>query len=267
MASDPLHFYYEQDREHERLLRGSNQLEFTRTLELMVRFLPPAPARILDIGGGTGPYSRWLLKRGYSVQLLDAMPNHIERAQQDPALAGLESAVVGDARALPYAAASADAALLFGPVYHLTGRADRVAALREARRCVRAGGVVLAAAITRTASALDGLLAGMDADPRFAAMRNHTLTTGLHLPPDPALGWFTETYFHSPAELVAEFQDAGLTNVALYAVEGLGNIVPEFDVLWADPERRERLLDLVRRTETDPHLWGVSAHLLAVGQV
>ncbi|THF71173.1 class I SAM-dependent methyltransferase [Deinococcus sp. Arct2-2] len=267
MSSDPLNAYYEQDREHERLLQGSNQLEFVRTLELMVRFLPPAPARILDIGGGTGPYSRWLLERGYSVHLLDAMPKHIERVQQDSTLARLESAVVGDARALPYAAASADAALLFGPLYHLTGRADRVTALREARRCVKAGGVVLAAVITRTASALDGLLAGMDADPRFAAMRKHTLDTGLHLPPDPALGWFTEAYFHSPAEVLAEVEDAGLTNAALYAVEGLGNIVPEFDLLWADPERRERLLDLVRRTETDPHLWGVSAHILAVGQV
>ncbi|MDB5044646.1 MAG: hypothetical protein JWQ08_696 [Deinococcus sp.] len=267
MSSDLLNSYYAQDREHKRLLHGSNQLEFARTTELMVRFLPAAPARVLDIGGGTGPYARWLLERSYSVQLLDAMPNHIARAQQDPTLAGLESAVVGDARALPYAAASADAALLFGPLYHLTGRADRVAALKEARRCVKAGGVVLAAAITRTASALDGLLAGMDADPRFAAMRDHTLHTGLHLPPDPALGWFTEAYFHSSAEVKAEFQDAGFSTVALYAVEGMGNIVPDFDALWADSERRERLLDLVRRTETDPHLWGISAHLLAVGQV
>lgn len=267
MSSDPLNAFYSQYQEHERLLHGSNQLEFARTVELMVRFLPAAPARVLDIGGGTGPYSRWLLEQGYSAQLLDAMPRHIERVQQDPTLAGLESAAVGDARALPYAAASADAALLFGPLYHLKKREDRVAALKEARRCVKAGGVVLAAVITRTASALDGLLAGMDADPRFAAMRNHTLNTGLHLPPDPALGWFTEAYFHDPEGLQAEFQDAGFTNVTLYAVEGVGNIVPDFDAVWADSGRRERLLDLVRRTESDPHLWGISAHLLAVGQV
>ncbi len=53
-----------------------------------------------------------------------------------------------------------DAVLLLGPLYHLPERADRLAALAEARRVLRPGGVVFAAAISRFASMLDGLFTG-----------------------------------------------------------------------------------------------------------
>ncbi len=257
--------YYGQDREHDRLSRGSGQLEFERTRELVQRFLPPAPAVVLDVGGGTGPYSRWLLAQGHTVHLLDASPNHVERVRADPSLAGLASVTLGDARQLPYPSEQADGVLLLGPLYHLTERAERVQALREARRCLRPGGVLLAAAIARTASTLDGLLAGLDADERFRQMRNATLDNGLHQPPDPTLGWFTTAYFHRPEELREEVLEAGFGETELYAVEGLGNVVPDFEALWADEERRERLLDVIQRTEQDPTLFGLSAHLLAVG--
>ncbi|MBB5236098.1 class I SAM-dependent methyltransferase [Deinococcus budaensis] len=257
--------YYGQDREHLRLSRGSNQLEFERTQELVSRWLPSPPATVLDVGGGTGPYARWLLSRGYAVHLLDVVPLHIERVRADPSLDALASANVGDARALPYPDASADAALLLGPLYHLTRREDRLLALREVRRCLKPGGVLLAACITRTASTLDGLLAGLDADERFRQMRDQTLESGLHDPPDAAQGWFTRAYFHRPEELRQELEEAGFSGVRLYAIEGLGNLVPDFEARWNDPEQRGRLLDAVRRTEEDPSLFGISAHLLAVG--
>lgn len=263
---DEIAAYYAQDREHDRLTRGSNRLEFRRTRELASRFLPAPPATVLDVGGGTGPYARWLLSQGYAVHLLDGAAGHIERVRADPALAGLTSATVGDARALPYPAQAADGVLLLGPLYHLTARTDRVEALRETRRCLRPGGVVLAAAITWTASTLDGLLAGLDADGRFRRMRDATLHSGLHQPPADDLGWFTTAYFHRPEELRQEVLDAGFSAVDLYAVEGLGNVVPDFEARWADDQRRERLLEIIRRTEQDPALFGVSAHLLAVGR-
>jgi SAM-dependent methyltransferase len=50
-----------------------------------------------------------------------------------------------------------DVVLLFGPLYHLTQRVDRLTALQEARRVLRSGGLLLAAGISRFASALDGL--------------------------------------------------------------------------------------------------------------
>ena len=51
--------------------------------------------------------------------------------------------------------------LLLGPLYHLQDRGERIAALAEARRVARTGGVVAAAAIV------------LDRDDADAAVREH----------------------------------------------------------------------------------------------
>jgi len=58
------------------------------------------------------------------------------------------------------------AVLVMGPLYHLTARDDRLQALREARRVLTRPGILVAAAISRYASALDGLVRGLLRDPR-----------------------------------------------------------------------------------------------------
>ena len=60
-------FYVDDFREDERLrLRAHGVLERVRTQELLARFLPPPPATVLDVGGGTGVQADWLAQRGYS---------------------------------------------------------------------------------------------------------------------------------------------------------------------------------------------------------
>jgi hypothetical protein len=67
--------------------------------------------------------------RGYRVHLVDVVPGRVRAAAGH----GLVTAEVGDARRLTQADASVDAVLLLGPLYHLVGRAERIAALVEAR--------------------------------------------------------------------------------------------------------------------------------------
>src|SRR5439155_2231303 len=109
------------------------------------RALPPAPARILDVGGATGVYAGPLAEAGYAVHVVDPVPEHVARSAALPGV----SAAEGDARALDKPDASHDAVLLLGPLYHLLDRADRVRAWREAGRVVRPGGVVVGATISR----------------------------------------------------------------------------------------------------------------------
>lgn len=59
--------HYESVREEQRLLEGTSQLELLRTQELLVRYLPPPPAVVLDVGGGPGVHACWLARRGYEV--------------------------------------------------------------------------------------------------------------------------------------------------------------------------------------------------------
>src|SRR5436190_17430614 len=92
--------------------------EKIRTLDLLDRFLPPAPAVILDVGGGAGAYAFPLAEKGYIVDLIDPVPLHIEQARKQAEMTrrAPRSFQVGDARAIPAEDATADAVLLFGPL-------------------------------------------------------------------------------------------------------------------------------------------------------
>ena len=138
--------YYDRGTEEGRLA-DSGRLEFLRTRELLARFLPAPPVTVLDVGGAAGAYALPLAAEGYEVHLVDPVALHVEQALAASAAqpdAPLASAVVGDARALPFDDESADVVLLLGPLYHLTEAADRTRALREARRALRPGGLLAA---------------------------------------------------------------------------------------------------------------------------
>src|SRR5208283_972831 len=98
---------------------GRGDLEFTRTTEIVLRRLPAAPAVIADIGGGPGRYALWLASLGYQVEHRDLMPLHVSQLQADAAGVPGIRAAIADARELDLPDASADAVLLFGPLYHL----------------------------------------------------------------------------------------------------------------------------------------------------
>jgi ubiquinone/menaquinone biosynthesis C-methylase UbiE len=248
---------------------AGGRLEYLRTWELLTRYLPPPPATVLDVGGGAGIYALPLAREGYTVYLVDPVPLHVEQAGAGAALqpeAPLAGAEVGDARSLSQADETVDAVLLLGPLYHLTRREDRVQALREARRVVRPGGMVLAVGISRYASTLDGLYQGLLADDGFEAVVERDVKTGQHLNPTGRSQWFTTAYFHLPGELREETGEAGLEVEALVGIEGPARNLPDLDAWLEDPVRRTRLLAAVRRVEAATDLLGASPHLLIVGR-
>ena len=260
--------YYDRAPEEARLGQGPFQLEEARTRELIERFAPPPPATILDVGGAAGAYALWLAGSGYSVHLLDPVPRLVAEAQQRSAAASrpLASCRIGDARDLDVPADSADVVLLLGPLYHLTSPNDRARALHEAVRVLKPGGWLFAAAISRWASALDGLARDLLQDPRFAQIVEQDLRDGQHRNPTERLDYFTTAYFHRPEELADEVVAAGLVLNGVYGLEGPGWILPDVPGRMANAERRGALLRVARMLETEPSVVGSSAHLLAAAR-
>jgi SAM-dependent methyltransferase len=241
-------------------------LERARTEELILRHLPESPGVIYDVGGAAGAYAYWLAARGHTVHLLDLSPKHVRQAEEAGRTAThpLASIRRGDARTLPFADASADAALLMGPLYHLHERDDRLSVLREAARVLRPGGWLFAAGISHFASFVDGLRTGdlLD-DPAFARIVENDLRDGRHRNVTRNLDYFTTAFFHRPEELDAEIGASGFRETTVFAVEGPAFVLPDFAARWSRPEARETLLRFLRAIETEPALLGASPHLLA----
>ncbi len=261
--------HYSETDELSRLGVGWFQLEQARTRELILRHLRPAPATVIDAGGGAGAYACWLASLGYQVHLLDPVPKHVEQAwaassrqPQSP----LSSATLGDARRLPQTDATADAVLLLGPLYHLVEREDRLACLRETHRVLHPGGIVLGAGISHFASLFDSLAHGFFDDPAFAPILDRDLAEGQHRNATGNPIYFTDAFFHRPEELTEEFESAGFQNVEVVAIEGPGWLARDFDRLWQDPMHREHLLAAVRLVEHEPSALGASSHIMAIGR-
>ncbi|MBD0840259.1 MULTISPECIES: class I SAM-dependent methyltransferase [unclassified Streptomyces] len=256
-------FYSETVDEADRLTATADgRLEMVRTQELLRRRLPPAPARLLDVGGGPGTHARWLVEDGYEVHLVDPIPRHIERARATGATVEL-----GDARDLSASDGSYDVVLMLGPMYHLPERADRDRALAEARRVLRPGGLLAVAGINRYASLFEHTAY---AHLHREAMRE-SIGTILASQIHDGKKAFTTAYFHSGEQLRDEVAAAGFTEAEVWGVEG-----PAWSLLAAaerntgrsfrESDLFESALAAARMAEPYPELLAASSHLLAVGR-
>jgi ubiquinone/menaquinone biosynthesis C-methylase UbiE len=261
--------YYAEYPEHDRLSSAGGQLEFERTKRIVQRFLPTPPAIVADIGGGTGPYSFWLASLGYethliepSIRLVDICKN---RMQSNPSQSMPRTVEIGDARSLWLGDASCDAVLMFGPLYHLTERGDRIRALRESHRVLKSGGYAFAVTITRVASFIDALCYGLLDDPAFLSIVEGDIGTGQHRNPTNEILYFTDAFFHRRDEIRAEMEEAGFEVVTQLPIEGLGILARDFDSLWSDPRKRSSLLEILARIEGIEEVNGATAHYVSVG--
>jgi ubiquinone/menaquinone biosynthesis C-methylase UbiE len=258
--------HYLGTRESERLSGAHGELERLRTLEILARVLPPAPAVLFDVGGAAGAYAFPLSEQGYVVHLIDPVDIHLEQAEGRSTSSGIKlgSITKGDARCLSAPSDIADAVLLLGPLYHLVERADRLMALREAHRILKSRGVLIAAAISRFASLIDGLARGFFRDAEFRKIVASDLETGQHRNPTNQTAYFTTAYFHRPEELAAEVREAGFADIQVFAVEGPVWSTAHLGEAWEDLVQRKSLMEFLSLIEREPSAHGASAHLVAV---
>jgi SAM-dependent methyltransferase len=259
--------YYRRGREAARL-ETFCQLEAERTRRILARRLPAGALTVADVGGGPGAYAVWLAGRGHAVHLVDPVPLHLDQARDAAAQAGvrLASSHEAGAESVPLPDGSCDVVLLLGPLYHLTERPRRTAALRESLRILRPGGLLFAAAITRFASVVDGFFRGFVESEEFTDIMRRDIAEGQHRNPGGHPGWFTTAFFHRPEELRSEIAGAGFPDAEVLLVEGPFSLVPDLERKWQDDRFRELLLESLEAMESDPSVVGMGGHLMAVAR-
>jgi ubiquinone/menaquinone biosynthesis C-methylase UbiE len=258
--------FYAATSEEGRLQLGLGPLEFERNKELISRYLPKKGI-IIDVGGGPGIYSEWLAGMGHEVHLVDPVEKHIKQANKRSKQAKKPfKSILGEAQKLELPDNFADLVILHGPLYHLQQKADRLRAISEAKRVLKAGGIVLGFAINHSASTIAALLNGFIHAPEIFRMCKEELTTGVHTPPKNMPGVLPSAYFHKPDELKGEFEETGLTYLDTYAVEGLIWMDKNYFESRSDAAKKANMMQLMQITENDKSLLSLSPHMMIAGR-
>ncbi|NLO47065.1 MAG: class I SAM-dependent methyltransferase [Clostridiales bacterium] len=144
-TDNPLASYYASEDEEGRLALRHGQVEFLTTIRFIERYLTPN-AKIIEIGAGTGRYSRAIADMGYEVDAVELFSKNIDRFKAKLKPSQTINIIQGNALDLSaFADGSFDITLLLGPLYHLYTESDKRQAISEALRVTKSGGVVFAA--------------------------------------------------------------------------------------------------------------------------
>jgi S-adenosylmethionine-dependent methyltransferase len=259
--------YYDLSSLNEWARHEVHRTEYAVTWRALRDHLPPAPATLLDCGGGPGRYAVELARLGYDVALFDLSQGNLSvaRTQAHAAHVTLSAYEQGNATDLTrFADASFDAVLMMGPLYHLPTAAERETAVREAYRVLKPGGVFCSAYISLYAMVRFLCKEDPEAllrDPqRLAAFWQ----TGLM---QPQRGDGTEFlgYLIPPTDVKPLVEGAGFRVRTLLGVEGLSSMIDD-KLNTLQGELWDAWVDLNYKVSSDPSLHGGCEHLLCIAQ-
>ena len=136
--------YYNKFNEDKRLLSRHGQVEFTITMDYILKTIGDKKSLdILDLGAGTGRYSNKLHNLGHNVTAVELVKKNLSVLKQNyPNL----KAIQGNALNLKKLKDNSfDITLVFGPMYHVFTMEDKLKVLSEAKRVTKPNGYIFVA--------------------------------------------------------------------------------------------------------------------------
>lgn len=229
------------------------------TLHVAGTHMPPAPARVLDAGAGSGKFALKLLRLGHDLTLLDPSEEMLAVARRkiETSLPGAKAQFVpGTIEKLPFPDAAFDFVFCEGdPLsYCITTHRD---AAKEIMRVLRPGGGFYASLDNRWHYAL-AMIAMGHAEQGLAAAETGAATDPYGVP----------VHAFRADEIRDVFHQAGAADVQVSGKIGLAHFLPDQTLLplLQDNQQRARLYALETRLATDPHMCGLAGHLHVTGR-
>lgn len=255
------HYDENPKKEWDRLKRYP--FEFPITVSFIEKYINPG-CTIFDIGGGPGRYSLYFAEKGYQVSLLDLSYENIRFAKKKMLQYKVKfPAIAGDACELPYSDSSADAVLLFGPLYHILDENLRKKALKEATRILRPGGFLFASFINLSG----GMVFEMREFPELILSEDDQRLFYLCLNgkrPFRGRG-FTDAVFDTPESLSSLMDDESLEKVEIFGQESV--LAPCQDrIKKCSPKAREAWLKEAILLASREEFFSFSEHLCYIAK-
>lgn len=261
--------YYEKFDEWGRLDR--EPIEFHVNWHYIKKYLPENGC-VLDNGAGPGKYSMELAKAGYKVTLTDLTPKLVEiaekKAQELHLNERFDGFYVADARELTNLADNQfDASLMLGPMYHLQEANDRIKAVKELNRVTKKDGIVFVAFMSRIRHVFSSLMSPENWKP------NNNMDSILQFSESGCFnhadeGRFTGAYYYNIDEIKPFMEAQGFESLELLGSNVGANLTNENWNYWRTKGEYEveKVIKLLIENATDPHILGISSHLLYIGR-
>ena len=134
--------YYNKFNEDKRLNSRHGIVEFTTSIKYIEKYLNKMNnPKIIDIGAGTGKYSVYLHNKGYDVTAVELVKHNlkeIEKKNKDIKTYLLNATDLKKINDNTY-----DLVILFGPLYHLITKEEKIRAINEAKRVLKKNGIIM----------------------------------------------------------------------------------------------------------------------------
>ena len=265
--------YYKHFDEKNRLKNdNSGKLEFLMTMRILEKNLPPladgSDISILDLGGGAGVYSFPLAKKGYKVTLADLSETLLAQAKKQKDEDKVENLIscdqVNATDLSNYIEDSFDVVLLFGPLYHLTEKAEREKCVSEINRVLKTGGKVFASFIPHLAGSI-ALVQRFCWSPDQVSI--NTLEECFNSDKFKNLSdkGFQEGYYPASEEIENLFTANGFEKQLLRSIRGFG--YEKEDVIYKFKNKNvfSKILDLIDSTAQEKSIIEMCGHAMYVG--
>lgn len=255
MNEENLITYYNKFNEDKRLTHRHGIVEYTTAMKYISELLSHMNnPKIIDVGAGTGKYSVSLASEGYDVTAVELVKHNLMTLKAKNTSV---KAFLGNATNLSmFKDNSFDMVLLFGPLYHLINKEDKLKALTEAKRIVKDDGVIL---ISYYMNEYAIITHGFRDNNILEAIKNGDIDENYHVTPKE-----TDLYSMVRLEDINELNKlAGLKRIKILAQDGPSDYIrPVINKM--DDETFNLYIKYHLSTCERPELLGASSHVLDI---
>lgn len=251
------------EQEYIRLIKDPvNEAEFLLTKDLIDLHFNKG-SKVIDIGGGPGRYTEYLLKElNCIVALVDLSSKELEHFKnriEDKFKERIEFIKQDSATDLEWIEDNSfDNILLMGPLYHLVEKEERVKVLQNCKRILKPNGKIIITFISPYANLKNTL----DNDGQNI-LNNNTdivLDKGEYILIKE--GYKAEQYRCFPFQAKEEIEQMGFKVISCRNLQGIGSFISnsEIELLNSNSNLKSKWFELLRKTCEIPDIIGATRH-------